>query len=99
MTLQEQLARSADSARQSVPLTGLLTSGITEAGLLGNASAQVIHFSSTDVYNVMETYHKILQGAQPSFRLAQLKRRIFTPENRQQRIEKSLAALNAPQPI
>jgi hypothetical protein len=96
MTMLEQLAKP-DSAGRNTPPIDLLPTSITEGGLLGNASAQVVHFSA-DVYNVIETYHKILQGAQPHFRLARLKRRTFTPETRRRRIDKSLAALNAAQP-
>jgi len=67
-------------------------------GLLGNVSAQVVRFSSDDVDSVVETYHRILRGALPSYRLAFLKRRRFTNETQRARIERSLAALNADQP-
>ena len=101
MTIPGQLAQSAHSApsQSAPPFPGLLLpSNATNAGLLGNASAQVIAYSSTDVESVMETYHRLLRGAQPSYLHALLKRRRFTPEGQQSRIEKSLAALNAAQP-
>jgi hypothetical protein len=66
--------------------------------LLGNASAQTIRFSVFDVESVIEAYRRILSGAGPAFKLATLKRRTFTQEGQQTRINASLAALNAPQP-
>jgi hypothetical protein len=101
MTLQGQLAQSAHSAQAHAgPLFAelLLSTGGINAGLLGNASAQTVRFSPLDVDSVVETYRRILSGAQPSVGLALLKRQKFTPEGRQTRIRISLAALNAPQP-
>jgi hypothetical protein len=101
MTLQGQLAQSALSAQAHAgPLFAelFLSTGGMNAGLLGNASAQVVRFSPLDVDGVVETYLRILGGPQPSVRLAVLKRQRFIPEGRLARIQASLAALNAPQP-
>ena len=95
MTVLEQL-----SASQSAPLFEnlFLAMGDVRTGLLGNVYAQVVHVSSSNVDNVLETYGNLLSGVPPFFKLAMLKRQKFTPEGRLARIEKSLAALNAPQP-
>jgi hypothetical protein len=75
-----------------------MATGDTRTGLLGNVYAQVVHVSSFDVDSVFETYGKLLSGRAPFSELAMLKRQRFTREGRQDRIERSLAALNAPQP-
>jgi hypothetical protein len=95
MTLLEQLAQSPQA--QTVPVLPFSISTVN-SGLLGNASAQIVRFSSADVDRVIDAYHRILNGARPSFRLGLLKRQTFARATRQARIEKSLAALNAPQP-
>jgi hypothetical protein len=95
MTLQGQLAQSPQ-AQTAPPVP--FSIGPISTSLLGNASAQIVRFSSVDVDSVMDTYDRILNGAQPSFRLGLLKRQTFVRETRQARIEKSLAALNAQQP-
>jgi hypothetical protein len=95
MTVLEQV-----SALQSPPSFEnlLLATSDMRTGLLGNAYAQVVHVSSFDVDSVLKTYGNLLGGMPPSLKLAMLKRQKFTPEGRQARIEKSLAALNAAQP-
>jgi hypothetical protein len=95
MTLLGQLAQSPQT--QPVPLLPLSISTVN-TGLLGNVSAQIVRFSSTDVDRVIDAYRRILNGSQPSFRLGLLKRQTFARGTKQMRIEKSLAALNAPQP-
>jgi hypothetical protein len=95
MTLLGQLAQAHQA--QTLPLLPFQT-GTLSTELLGNVSAQVVRFSPADVDSVMDAYHRILNGAQPSFRLQVLKRQTFTRGTRQARIEKSLAAVNAPQP-
>jgi hypothetical protein len=103
MTLQGQLGQSVGSA-QLLPVTApsyadLLPTGDVNTGLLGNAYAQVVHFSSSNyVDDIIETYRTLLSGAQPSYKLALLKRQKFTPQGRQARIATSIAALNARQP-
>lgn len=95
MTVLEQLSQSQGAP----PFESLLLSkGDIHTGLLGNVYAQVVHVSSFDVDSVMETYGNLLGGVPPFFKLAMLKRRKFTQEERQARIDTSLAALNAPQP-
>jgi hypothetical protein len=47
---------------------------------------------------VVENYHQIFDAAEPSARLALLKKQRFTAAGRAERIAASLAALNAPQP-
>jgi hypothetical protein len=95
MTVLEQL-----SASQTAPPFEnlLLATGDVRTGLLGNVYAQVVRVSSFDVDNVLETYGRLLSGVPPFFKLAMLKRQKFTQEGRQARIDRSLAALNAPQP-
>ncbi|MBZ5510666.1 MAG: hypothetical protein LAN70_05780 [Acidobacteriia bacterium] len=99
MTLQGQLAQSAHSAlAQTVPPFGDFTPPpVTETGLLGNTSNQT-RVSSFDTNTLMEIYREFLRGVQPSSKLVILKRQRFTREGRQQRIEMSLGAVNAPQP-
>jgi hypothetical protein len=103
MTLQGQLGQSARFAQlppvAAPSLANLLPTGNANTGLLGNAYAQVVHFSySTYVDDIIETYRTLLTGAQPSYKLALLKRQKFTPQGRQARIANSIAALNARQP-
>lgn len=101
MTLQGQLAQSALSTQaHTSPLFAelLLSSGTMNAGLLGNASAQVVSFPHLDVDSVVDRYLRILGGPQPSIRLTVLKRQRFTNEGRLARVQASLSALNAPQP-
>jgi len=95
MTVLEQL-----SASQSAPPFEnlLLATGDVRTGLLGNVYSQVVHVSSFDVNGVLETYGKLLSSVPPFFKLAMLKRQKFTAEGRPARIERSLAALNAPNP-
>jgi hypothetical protein len=95
MTPLGQLAQSPQA--QTVPVLPF-SIGTSNAGLLGNVSAQLVRSSPTDVDNVIGAYHRILNGAQPSFRLGLLKRKTFARGTQQARIEKSLAAVNAPQP-
>jgi hypothetical protein len=95
MTPQGQLAQSPQA--QTAPLVPFAI-GLVNTSLLGNASAQTVRFSSVDVDSVIDAYHRILNGAQPSFRLGLLKRQTFIRGTRHTRIEKSLAALNAQQP-
>ncbi len=95
MTMQGQLGQSFQA--QTVPLLPFAL-GNVNSGLLGNASAQIVRSSSVSVDLIMDAYLKIVSGALPSFRLTFLKRQHFAPRTQQARIEKSLAALNAPQP-
>ena len=66
-------------------------------GLLGNDAIQIPP-RSADSKSLLSAYRKFLAPAQPTFRLALLKRQKFTPQDRATRIAASLAALNAPQP-
>jgi hypothetical protein len=67
------------------------------SGLLGNRRAQWVA-SKDESY--LQFWHVLRQrfDAPPAFKLAILKQRTFTPEGRQERIRRSLAALEAPQP-
>lgn len=101
MTLQGQLAQSARSAAfQSPPWPpDFLSTSSLDNGLLGNASIQILYFSyPRDAGSGMEYYRRFVERAHGFLRLATLKKEVFTDEGKQQRIEKSLAALNAPQP-
>lgn len=64
---------------------------------LGNRSMQ-ISTNLADSNSLGDAFRAMLIPAQPAVRLALLKRQKFTPEGREQRIEASLAALNAAQP-
>lgn len=98
MTLQGQLAQSAHSARAQTmpPIADYLPSVIdVNAGLLGNKYIQV-HEMPVDT--AMEMYRRLISAARPPFRLAILKRQKFVREGSEERIHRSLAALNAAQP-
>jgi hypothetical protein len=95
MTVLEQLSASQRAPRFE---NLLLATSDMRTGLLGNVYAQVVRVASFDVDRAIETYGKLLSGVPTFFKLAMLKGQQFTQEGRQARIEKSLAALNAPQP-
>lgn len=70
------------------------------SGLLGNHLAQssrvAEEFENIEIW-VWTTPNRRFVASQPSSKLAMLKRQKFIPEGRQQRVEASLAALEAPQ--
>jgi hypothetical protein len=98
MTLQGQLAESANSANRQTPSAPVFipATPYENTGLLGNAFIQA-RASRPSVDGVIEMYARLLSGARV-YRLTVLKRQKFTPEGRQARIQASLSALYAPQP-
>lgn len=67
------------------------------APLLGNTYIQS-RAPVPDAETVIEMYRILVTGALPGVKLAMWKRQKFKEAGRQQRIEASLVALNAPQP-
>src|SRR5258708_4379545 len=99
MIVEGQLAQSVGSAQSQTVPPGLLPTGLTaRANLLGNAAIQVFQTSSLEGGSLMDAYRILFAAAPTSSRLAVIKREKFTHEGKEDRIQKSLAALNAPQP-
>jgi hypothetical protein len=99
MTIQGQLAQSSRSVQfQSVlpPIDFLSSAYSLNTGLLGNSAGQFRE--RTSFINATEKYGHPPSATQPIFRLAMLKRRKFTAAGKEERIARSLNALNAPQP-
>jgi hypothetical protein len=94
MTSLEQLSQSTSQSASTFD-DFFLATGDMRTGQLGNVYAQAVYTFNYD--SVIETYGKLL-SVPNFFKLAMLKRRRFTLGGRQERIEKSLAALNAPEP-
>jgi len=94
MTLQGQQLGQSHQEPGPFPLASAF-SGVN-VGLLGNESIQT-PAKALDPFAVMKAYATVLATAQPSFKLALLKKQKFTLEARQQRIALSLEALNAAQ--
>ncbi|RPJ55417.1 MAG: hypothetical protein EHM23_26280 [Acidobacteria bacterium] len=94
MMLQEQLLYP-----QHPPVLPYMPSAGAFLGnaLLGNVAIQV-PTRITDSYALVAAYRELLAQAQPTAKLALLKRQKFTAEGRSQRVASSLAAVNGPQP-
>ncbi len=94
MNIQEQLSKPQQlhNTAEIPPVQSYFN-----VGLLGNKYAQA---PSTwgEADTLQETYQRLVNGAQPTFKLAVLKQEKFTPQGREERIAASLASLNAPQP-
>lgn len=99
MILEGQLAQSVGSAQSQTVPPILLPTGLTaRTNLLGNAAIQVLQASSFEDGGLMEAYRILFAAARPSSRLAVIKREKFTHQGKEDRVQRSLAALNAPQP-
>ncbi len=84
--------------QKPLPFGALYTpAAAVNASSLGNKSMQIPTNLAGSI-TLGDAFRAMLIPAQPAAKLALLKGRKFTPEGRQQRIEASLAALNADQP-
>jgi hypothetical protein len=93
MNVQEQLSKPQQS---HIPAGILQVQPYFNVGLLANKYAQAP--SSWGEDTLLKTYQRLVNEAQPAFKLAVLKQQKFTPQGKQERIAVSLAAVNAPQP-
>lgn len=96
MTILGQLAQSTQFQTIMPPIDFLSSASTLRAGLLGNMADQVSKLPS--FINAAERYEGLFNVAQPTSKLALLKRRKFTSDGKKQRVARSLTALNAPQP-
>ncbi len=97
MTLQGQLSQSQQPPA-FFEMAGMLgPSSDPGIGLLWNEAIQT-PVRISDPHDLLAEYKRLFASAQPSLRLALLKKQRFTPAERAQRTVASLAALNAPQP-
>jgi hypothetical protein len=92
MIVQEQLGKPQQ-------LTGApLLQSSSNLSVLGNHFAQAPTVRGEANAMMVEAYRKLVGTAQPAFKLALVKYRHFTSEDKEQRIAASLAAVNAAQP-
>ncbi len=93
MMLQGQLVSQHPLVLQNIPSAATFL----RHGELGNEAIQVpTRMMEADTF--IATYRRLLAWAQPTVKLALLKRQKFTAEGRSQRIASSLAAVYGPQP-
>ena len=94
MNIQEQLSKPQ---QLHIPADISQVQSYFNVGLLGNKYAQAPS-SWGDGGSLLKTYQRLVNEAQPAFKLAVLKQQKFIPQGKQERVAMSLAALNAPQP-